>query len=755
MDKSKDAKLKRNARIEAESLGRMLTRVIEKHPCGARKVKVNFIGLDGPTDALGYTIPGRDGRADVYINYGTHDTTGLFDYVAKKEGEERKDSAFQFMRMGVAAHEDCHQLMTAFNYERRVLAKYHTKSEQAVRHQFFNILEDPAIEYFSPSYFGGLMQRSLRYVIKNTYDWSPELSESDSAYTQYMNALIQFGDMGCPKGKFTFPEAEDMFMKTASLFNEGVECPDARKRVDIAMEIADIAEPLWRPEVERNEEIKRLLEDIWETFKDLGLRGDGDISEEPADPSSPAVKVAVRRKKAAKAAADKAEKAESEAGEGSGSGESDDGESETDGGSGEGESDDSASDDGEGSGEGSGESDSSEGSGEGSAKSDAEDPDKSDGGKSKGGSGTASMPGDPEASDAEVEDTDDDPADGDADEDFDADDDSGLTDDDASGMSEMMSDEEAREAKEAKADGESDIAKGDFEGFPSDKGRYKGVTALDFYGGDEARKAGLTPEYLKAMYTEIVNGNSWSIHKLIKELDRIFESCKEEKKMATSGTYNVKRGAIGTTAKVFDRRRAPADKKDAAVMLLVDQSGSMGSIKMDAAKKTAIILSEALTKLKVPYYVMGFSADEQGSGGGSWSGGLNDVHVHYVDWTDRPSDRYTIAGMYKRCNNSDGMSIAYASSLLEKRTERNRILIVISDGIPDAHLYDRRNGLKDTALSIREARNKGVRVFGILIGREDAGDHVMMYGSDFLKVSTLESLASSLSKKLVKLIDRD
>ena len=343
MDKSKDAKLKRNARIEAESLGRLLTRVIEKHPCDARKVKVNFIGLDGPTDALGYTIPGRDGRADVYINYGTHDTTGLFDYVAKKEGEERKDSAFQFMRMGVAAHEDCHQLMTAFNYEREVLAKYPTKSEQAVRHQFFNILEDPAIEYFSPSYFGGLMQRSLRYVIKNTYDWSPELSESDSAYTQYMNALIQFGDMGCPKGKFTFPEAEDMFMKTASLFNEGVECPDARKRVDIAMEIADIAEPLWRPEVERDEEIKRLLEDIWETFKDLGLRGDGDISEEPADPSSPAVKVAVRRKKAAKAAADKAEKAESEAGEGSGSGESDDGESETDGGSGEGESDDSAS----------------------------------------------------------------------------------------------------------------------------------------------------------------------------------------------------------------------------------------------------------------------------------------------------------------------------------------------------------------------------------------------------------------------------
>ena len=109
-------------------------------------------------------------------------------------------------------------------------------------------------------------------------------------------------------------------------------------------------------------------------------------------------------------------------------------------------------------------------------------------------------------------------------------DDSELADDDASEMSEMMSDEESREAKEEREDGASKISEGDFDEFPKDKVRYKGIRTLDFNGREEARKYGYTPEKLKGVYDKAIADNAWSVHKLVKELDKIFKSCKEEKK---------------------------------------------------------------------------------------------------------------------------------------------------------------------------------------------------------------------------------
>lgn len=43
----------------------------------------------------------------------------------------------------------------------------------------------------------------------------------------------------------------------------------------------------------------------------------------------------------------------------------------------------------------------------------------------------------------------------------------------------------------------------------------------------------------------------------------------------TSGRYDVMRGSIGKTAKVFNKKRVPADRADMAVLLAVDNSGSM------------------------------------------------------------------------------------------------------------------------------------------------------------------------------------
>ena len=134
--------------------------------------------------------------------------------------------------------------------------------EQTLFAQFHNIVEDPRIEYFADQFVGGNLLASLEFAIAHTYKIAKPLDESQGALGQYLNALIMFGDNGLLKGRFSFPEAKEAFVKTAPLFDAAVREPSARKAMKIVKEIFEIARPLCQDEVNNAKMLEELMKDL-------------------------------------------------------------------------------------------------------------------------------------------------------------------------------------------------------------------------------------------------------------------------------------------------------------------------------------------------------------------------------------------------------------------------------------------------------------------------------------------------------------
>ncbi len=707
--------VKRRKDAEASSLARMGTAILEGNRMGVRWLP------DGSPE-LGYTC----GEARI-VNVAWENPT----YMGGLSDIEKSA-----LRMGIFAHELLHQCLTNFIYTHKVCEDM-SQAEASIFMQFANTLEDPAIEFLAPNVFGGKLLDALRFSIKHIYQLSPGIDKSPTAFSQLINALIHFGDMGIVKGRFTFPEAYEYFKKIAPLYNEGITCPDSKRRIDIAKECMELTRPLWEEEVKDAERFRKLLEELAKALRDCGLHLLED-EEKSFKPSEEESESSMRRTAIVKKIEEKAKEDEEkqEPGSKSASGGS---EEEKD------KKDDAKSSGGDSEGENSsqkeGESDEESSEGGKGQKSDNSDEESKESGSASSDDAEAESDesGDPSGSSSgnPLKSSSDDS------------DDFTMSEDETNEMiegeynidekvlksiEESIEREAAKTDKESKAEGNTPDAP--LPDFPISSSAFKRASCLN----QRARNVSGSG-MLSELYKREVALYSHEIKALKKAMEQIFMSDIEEQNRATSGSYNIMRGSIGTTARIFDKRRDPGNMRDAAVALCVDLSGSMGGSKVDQARKASIIFAEVFHSLKIPYYIMGFSADK----------GADAVHTHFVDWNDKKSDRETLMAMDAGGNNFDGYSIRYAAELLKAKPAANKLLVVISDGEPACHKYHGSIGIADTINAIKDAR-KTCTTFGIAVGRGCSPRTLQsMYGKDFIYCENERLLANVLGKKLGKL----
>ncbi len=676
---------------------------------GKKKVKVNFLP-DGD-DNLGYTREGSSHSCDVFVAWYNDP------YFTDLSTTEQT-----MLRMGIATHELLHQCFTNFEYT-KILCESMSQAEAAVFMQFANTLEDPAIEYFAPVVFGGRMLDSLRFSIKRIYNLSPGIDKSTGAFQQLINALINFGDLGVVKGHFTFPEAEDIFCKIAPLYNEGIVCPDSKKRLDIAKECMEIARPLWEQAIKDQELLERFISELLEMLKKNGLPIMDEGSMPESMPSSPVdenrQKIIVKcKKKNAEAVK---------------------------------ESDDSKADT--------------------SADDNADNEDDTNDGKSDNGVDDADTP------DAGKNNEDEDESDADESEnDASSDDDqkhqsqkqdqkAKVNDQDLSefpdGCGEIGSDEDEANAISDETFEITDDVLSDIEeklekeekNFDKIKSEEKESPEIDdfnidsklFLSGAKCSNIYITPNSrLAPLCAKIKDQLNPQIRMFKRELGEIFKDDVDEEIYATSGKYNIKRGMTRTTCKVFDKMKDPNALSDVAVMLCIDNSGSMEGSKIVAARNCAIILSETFADLHIPCYVMGYTT----------ANSREAVHRHYVTWKSSKAQRQTLVTMEADWGNFDSYSIRYATKVLEKKQSTHKLLIVISDGTPSDGCPTYTDCIKDTVMAVKEAK-KVATVFGIAIGDCDSTCIRGMYKNDYIHVSTSNELTKVFCKKLKKLIKHE
>jgi hypothetical protein len=189
------------------------------------------------------------------------------------------------------------------------------------------------------------------------------------------------------------------------------------------------------------------------------------------------------------------------------------------------------------------------------------------------------------------------------------------------------------------------------------------------------------------------------------------------------------------------RRKSIPDRHQTVVSLLVDLSGSMHGPKTDAAQAGTVLMAEALHRLQIPFAINGFQ----------------DRLIRFADFYDGLTERVRravgempleVAGRRQGGNNTpsyndDGPCLREAAEQLLSAAADDRMLIVVSDGMPAGRRSTDQDLRNVVRLLVREPR---LRLIGVGIGPDT--DHVRDFYPNSRASVPLDRFAGVLAELL-------
>lgn len=197
----------------------------------------------------------------------------------------------------------------------------------------------------------------------------------------------------------------------------------------------------------------------------------------------------------------------------------------------------------------------------------------------------------------------------------------------------------------------------------------------------------------------------------------------------------------------------PEDIPDMCVMLLLDESGSMGGERIKVARDTAIVMHDFCTSLNIPISIVGHTE--------SYDSGKVMLKTYAAFDSVDNNDKYRLMNISAKENNRDGYALRYCAEKIINRPEETKILFVVSDGAPAARGYNRFNGTKDVQEVVSEYRKKGVQIITAGIGSDRKSvESVYCNGlsskrsATYLDVSNMEKLPKTFVKILKGFLEK-
>ena len=265
--------------------------------------------------------------------------------------------------------------------------------------------------------------------------------------------------------------------------------------------------------------------------------------------------------------------------------------------------------------------------------------------------------------------------------------------------------------------------------------------------------------------TKLVNNLAKKLEKLLYSLDVSTWQFDQEEGFFDSSRFS-QFIANPNNSHIFKLEKENTEK-NTVVSLLLDNSGSMRGKPIVTSAMTAEIITKTLEKCRVNVEILGFTTKEWKGGSSKklWEknnrisnpGRLNDLlHIIYKDadtpWSQTKLNLGLVLkdGLLKE--NIDGEALIWASDRLKKRSEKKKILIVISDGAPvdDATLSCNNSNILDNHL--REVvseieKNKAINLIAIGIGHD-----VSKYYSKAFTIDDVEKLGEIIIDNLTEIL---
>ena len=237
------------------------------------------------------------------------------------------------------------------------------------------------------------------------------------------------------------------------------------------------------------------------------------------------------------------------------------------------------------------------------------------------------------------------------------------------------------------------------------------------------RDFSLTPED-REKFLRLEAETRWLAQSMIRQWQQWFLG---DQPVRESGLYSGKldeRRLWRQDTRLFYRRSGMDGGSNLAILVLVDESGSMSeSSRWHHAQRACLVLEAVCRACRLPLAVMGHLAVY---------GRPHVVHHHYLDFGPRPADqRERLVLLGPKENTREGLSLRYAAQYI-REAERagwlgtagqvRPLILSISDGRP-VHEADRwtlkgQAAQDDVRGAVRELARDGIHVIGVAIGEE-------------------------------------
>ncbi|UGB29096.1 vWA domain-containing protein [Metabacillus sp. B2-18] len=205
--------------------------------------------------------------------------------------------------------------------------------------------------------------------------------------------------------------------------------------------------------------------------------------------------------------------------------------------------------------------------------------------------------------------------------------------------------------------------------------------------------------------------------------------------------------------KLFYKKQEKSPDIDAVFTLLVDCSASMFD-KMDQSKLGIILFHETLKSVRVPHKIVGFWEDTNESTKTRQPNHFYEVISFETSLNQQSGPE--IMQLSPEEDNRDGYAIRHMTEQLMKKNEKQKFLLVFSDGEPAATGYER-NGIIDTHEAVLEARKLGIEVINVFLSNGEVNEATQktiknIYGKYSVFVDKIEELPEQLYPILKRLL---